>query len=198
MKRKHSPISDDLAARLRLMLEVTSNMSMLASILDVARIGVRAPHLHYLVGPVSYHTSPWVLDVPAWVLQAALVERLDLVIEEHNEQVVGELAADAECLYAMYPASMEAPMTDEASRVYFHLGARVMQRHKGQDPRVFFTAISVSDWCRPMTLTEHEERYVLNRLKADIRRRVVRDGRSKWRSMKSPKPGVNERRLTNV
>lgn len=86
----------------------------------------------FLIAPLIVHQSPWMEDIPAWMVQNLTADRLRVLQGElttgHTSQRVGyvELAA------VLYPATMEAPLRFTAAQIYLWASAQARAEHREQ------------------------------------------------------------------
>ncbi|MBD1995374.1 hypothetical protein H6G00_01845 [Leptolyngbya sp. FACHB-541] len=141
-----------------------------AAVLIEQVLPLSVDQLRYLVGPVVVHRNGWSDTIPEWLVFAAYEDRLNVIFEECQTGKITGLAAPADMLAAMYPASMEAPMHHDWCELYFYLGGDVLPRFgKIESTEAFFKHIG-HDY-RPPTLREVRQDYDF--LSRDVRRKVA-------------------------
>jgi hypothetical protein len=136
------PIDDKETDKSYLMLK-----SLLSIGIDTDAIGVmmdlqgfHPQHICYFAGPVVVHDLPWKEQIPQHLIKACYLERLELVCKERKSNfggvLVGNQAAQADVLAAMFPALMEALVNPNCGipwqwgKVALYCSAQVGLRHK--------------------------------------------------------------------
>ena len=136
------PIEDKETDKSYLMLK-----SLLSIGIDTDAIGVmmdlqgfHPQHICYFAGPVVVHDLPWKEQIPQHLIKACYLERLELVYKERKSNfggvLVGNQAAQADVLAAMFPALMEALVNPNCGipwqwgKVALYCSAQVGLRHK--------------------------------------------------------------------
>jgi hypothetical protein len=136
------PIEDKQTDNSYLMLK-----SLLSIGIDTDAIGVmmdlqgfHPQHICYFAGPVIVHDLPWKEQLPGHLIKACYLERLELVCKERKSNfggvLVGNQAAQADVLAAMFPALMEALVNPNCGipwqwgKVALYCSAQVGLRHK--------------------------------------------------------------------
>ncbi|MBA7607531.1 hypothetical protein ES703_14690 [subsurface metagenome] len=73
--------------------------------------------------PIISFPSPWNQDIPQWVKDRIVLERLIMNVRVlKGEEPTG---TDAEALAYLMPASLEAPMGHDWTQIYLYIAARV-------------------------------------------------------------------------
>ena len=142
--------------------------------------GYHPEHICYLAGPLVVHDLPWKDQLPENLIKAVYLERLELVCDERKSNfggiLVGNQAAQADVLAAMYPALMEALVNPDGGipwqwgKVALYCSCEVGLRHqwiKGSSED-FYQQVNLS----PISFKEIETNF--KHIAQDVRSRVVK------------------------
>jgi len=140
-------------------------LSLFSLMLEEAPAGPQAEQLHDLHDPLIVHPGGWDEDLPAWLREAVIEERVARAVAGDDD-----LATLAEVLCYLFTASLAAPLSREWAEIYINLAARYMAARG---------AILPED-VQPRPFTEHEET-LLRDLRRDIRRRQKRERQKRRR-----------------
>lgn len=113
---------------LRLLASLDTPKELLACMLEMAEFSIH--HVRYLAGPLVLHRSLWGDTTPSWLKVACIHDRLELILNEYEQDQVGDYATPTEVLTYMMPASFEAPMHRDYSDLYIWAGNEVVRKHK--------------------------------------------------------------------
>jgi hypothetical protein len=133
-----------------------------------------ADERYYLRGPIVYHPGSDAGPLlPKYIPQA----RWDLVLAGEKE-----LATLEEALAYLSSASLCFPLSSEDAEVMFWLTQEVWEKHKltRGDQKIW----EMLGRKEPFTLTPFQEKEILNRLRRDIRRAVIKHSRKSKPSTK--------------
>lgn len=169
-------LDDSTRRMLRAMLDMDMDHQMLTSLLDIMLL-VPPPLSRYMGGPVIVGKTAWAETLPKRAIKAALLDRLDRVLDEWEIGEIGDLATPAEVLCVMYPYSMVAPMHHEYVDLYMWCFSQVAPRHRWSSDLA--TAEDYWQFIQhpPISFEYVCEDY--NRVARDIRRKVVDAGKSR-------------------
>lgn len=168
---------------LRLLMQIGAK-DIVAAYLEIGK--VNRQHIRYFLGPTVLHRSPWADTLPNWLSDAIPSDRLNLILQEQDEQRVGDLATPAEVMAYMYPATMDAPMQRDWVDVYLWAGNETLTRHNRlPEGKTFWEHVGQA----PISYSHIKHDY--EQLARDIRRKVVQTAASRGvaknqRSLKPP------------
>ncbi len=166
------------------MMKMGCNKSAISMLLEMA--GISREWIKYLEGPVVCHGNDWMDTIPAWLINACYVERLERIFEELKQGEVGTMATPAEVLACIYPASMQAPMHSNWSDVYFWCGATVMPRHRPgwcKTPQDFWNHLGSEEIS--YRRIQHDYEYIAR----DIRQKVLAHAPKAAKTPRTPAKG---------
>lgn len=156
---------------LRLLMQVGAR-DIVAAYLEIG--GFNRQHVRYLMGPTILHRSPWADTLPNWLLEAIHRDRLEVILLEHDEARVGEVATPTEVMAYMYPATMDAPMQRDWVEVYLWAGNDVLTRYNRlSEGKTFWEHVGNSP------ISYHQIKNDYEQLARDIRRKVVQAAASR-------------------
>jgi hypothetical protein len=173
-------------ARLLIALaELDCSKHVLAALLSLD--GLHQDHIRFLTGPVVQHRSPWAETTPEWLCRAVTVDRLRIILDEHERGEAGWQVGPAELTAVMYPATMDAPLSMEYTDIYLWAAAQANARHYGKTVAEMWSAVG-GDPVEDRHITDPSGRYhhTYRQLCSDIRRRVVKAASAASRPGKSP------------
>lgn len=166
-------MTDASKAMMLMLIEMGMNPQAIGALM-LTMAGHNIQHIRYMTGPVITHRSAWMDMLPPWIVPAIYKDRLEQIfIEAEAGEEVATLATYAEGLAYMYPASMEAPLSNEWSNIYFWLSQEVIPKHGRVENIQELCQLMGQD--RPVTLSDYEFRYMLNPLLRKIRKGVVEE-----------------------
>lgn len=119
--------------------------------------------------PIVYEPGGWGEDVPDWLPNRIIAERLALIDADQWDR-----ATDAEITAHLYTAALNHPLDHDWAEIAIFLAAK-------QIPGLYETGVGV-----PESLTEYQE-HLLNQLKFDIRRVQIRKEKEKMPDYKGIK-----------
>ncbi len=152
------------------MIEIMLDTGMSPKAISVllAMLDLRKEHLHYFNAPIISSQSMWKDALPDWLKKAIYKERLEIICNEHNQGEVGIYAGLTEAVAVLMPSSLEAPLDHEHSNIYMWTAKQVSIRYQGK------TVDDFKGICDLEELSRYEQEK-LNRLLADIRRKVIKN-----------------------
>jgi hypothetical protein len=155
--------------KIQQMINVMLNIGMSAKAVSVLLdlIGIKQSHMHYFASPIISSKSMWKDTIPDWLKKAIYQERFEIICNEHNQGEIGIYAGLTEAVAVLMPSSLEAPLNYEYTNIYTWVGKEVSIKYQGKT-KDDFTGI-----CEIDVLPRYEQEQ-LNRLLADIRRRVIK------------------------
>lgn len=124
---KGTKLSPNTLKLLQALAAIDAPKTLLACLLEMAEFSIH--HIRYLAGPLVLHRSLWSDAIPEWLKFACVQDRLELVINEYEQDQIGDYATSAEVLTYMMPATMEVPMHREYVDLYIWAGNEVLQKH---------------------------------------------------------------------
>lgn len=175
------PIENDEVDKSYLMMKTLLEMGLgsdaLATMMQLQ--GYHPEHVCYLAGPLVVHDLPWKDQLPERLIKAVYLERLELVCNERKSNfggmVVGNQAAQADVLAAMFPALMEALVNPDCGipwqwgKVALYCSCEVGLRHKWVGSvEECYQEVDM----KPITFKEIEANFKL--IAQDVRSRVVK------------------------
>jgi len=98
--------------------KVGGPMEIVAPMLDIAGVKLRADHRRFLTGPIVQYENSWRETTPRWFYEQIPYERLQIVLDDHEHDRTGWTVGPAEIAAVMYPATMEAPLNHGATELY--------------------------------------------------------------------------------
>jgi len=143
-------------------------LSLLSLTSEVASADPQVEPPEHLHDPLIVHPGGWDEDLPAWLREAVIGERVARAAVAGDD----DLATLAEVLCYLFTASLAAPLSHEWAEIYINLAAQYMAARG---------AILPEDM-QPRPFTECEEA-LLRDLRRDIRHRQ-KGGRQKRRRSK--------------
>ena len=128
--------------------------------------GLGVNDVRYLQGPVI-STAGWPFPkmVRGWVKKA----RIELLLSGEKE-----LATLEEALGYLSAHSLGGPPVSEIARIYFWLGQELFPKY-GVHDRFW----EILGFTKPIEITDYQKRYLLNDLRRDIRRAVVKHAKTR-------------------
>ncbi|MFC1975683.1 hypothetical protein ACFLXQ_04745 [Chloroflexota bacterium] len=164
MKKKHLKL-------LQTLLDISGNRELVAALLNMDKDNFSRDHIHYMLGPVVVHPSPWSENLPDWLIKAVYKDRLEQIFAEAEKGVTGEFATESEVMAFMYAATLDAPMSHDWVQVYLWCGNIALTRHgRFSEGRTFWEMIGSN----PIQLSDYQRIQFLQKLQRDIRRIVVK------------------------
>lgn len=134
-------------------------------------------HLDYYSGPII--VRPLTSSPPQWLRAAIYQDRLERIIEEHNQHQVEEIATPGEVAIYLAGALQDAPMHTGFIHTYAWATGEVSTKYHGMSQAEYWEALApCGERPRPIELTDDERRDCLDPLSAWLRRAVVK-GRKK-------------------
>ncbi len=121
-----------------------------------------------LSDPIIVYPSPWKEDLPDWIKPQITLERLIMNIKAAKEG--GVPVGSTEVMAYIFPRTMEAPMTEQWTRIYMHVFNEAMA----------FKKVEVPEDLKSEKLSSHDM-YELNGLKRCIYESRVKHRREKAR-----------------
>jgi len=139
--------------------------------------GLRFHHVHpslvhYFKGP-PLNYAPNLETSPAWLLTILRVDRLKMVIAEHQTGIVGQLSTLSDVMAYLFSAADAQLLPQDWTAIYGNVAVTTLSRHNLQSEK---TAVMHYDEKTELTLTEQER---LVNLRQDIRQAVVRLARQR-------------------
>lgn len=86
-----------------------------------------------LTDPIIVYPSGWEDTMPEWMKRDLPLHRLAHLMKCSQGKASWDEACDLEALIYMYPATLAHPLGEEWTRIYLHLGTRVMGDKFPQD-----------------------------------------------------------------
>jgi hypothetical protein len=140
---------------------------------------LRADERRYLLGPiiVDHLGSAW--ELPAWLRYDAIPRArvAQVVCEAHAEvDEYDHMASLEEAVAVLYTACLSRPLSAEAAKTYFWASAQVLPRYHGAESpeEVLAEIYGPKDVERHLELDEYVQREVLDRIRRDTRKYVVK------------------------
>jgi hypothetical protein len=112
---------------LRLLASLDMPRELLACLLELSEFSIH--HVRYLAGPLVSHRSSWGDTTPTWLKVACMQDRFERILNEYEQNQIGDYATPTEVLAYMMPATMEAPMHRDYADLYIWVGNEVMRKH---------------------------------------------------------------------
>ncbi len=113
--------------KLKLLAQMGMHRDLIAVLLELT--GIPLPLLRYYAGPLVLHKTPWSESIPDWLKTACLSDRLDLIVEEHSNRIVGNYCTSTEVVAYMMGATFEAPLHHSYYNVYMWAAQETLTRH---------------------------------------------------------------------
>jgi hypothetical protein len=117
----------DILAHLKLLAQMGMYRDLIAVLLELT--GIPLPLLRYYAGPLVLHKTPWSESIPDWLKTACLSDRLDLIVEEYSNRIVGNYCTSTEVVAYMMGATFEAPLHHSYYNVYMWAARDTLTRH---------------------------------------------------------------------
>jgi hypothetical protein len=131
----------------------------------------------YLTGPIVVDRMGATWKLPRWLPAAVVKGRVAqiLVEAEAGTREYERMASLAEVVPVLYTASLAYPLNREAATVYLWVAAQVLSRYSlAESPESALERIYGPDgWQAYVELDPYLKREILDRLRRDIRRKVV-------------------------
>ena len=156
-------ITESAQMMIKIMLKTGMSPKVISALLELT--GLRKEHKQYFGAPIISSASLWHDAIPYWLRLAIYQERLEIIFNEHNE--VGVYAGYPEAVAILMTASLEAPLNYEWTEIYTWVGREVSIKYNGKS-RDDFKGVCDKD---ELSSYEKDE---LNRLLADLRRKVIK------------------------
>ena len=159
-------ITEKLPQLIKTMLKSGMSPKAISVLLDLTPL--RKEHKQYFGAPIISSDSLWHDMIPAWLKLAIYQERLEIICDEHNRNEIGIYAGYPEAVALLMSASLGAPLNSEWVDIYTWVSREVSIKYNGK---------SIDDFkgiCEKDELS-HYEQDELNRLLADIRRKVIKN-----------------------
>ena len=156
-------ITESAQMMIKIMLKTGMSPKVISALLELT--GLRKEHKQYFGAPIISSASLWHDAIPHWLKLAIYQERLEIIFNEHNE--VGVYAGYPEAVAILMTASLEAPLNYEWTEIYTWVGREVSIKYNGKS-RDDFKGVCDKD---ELSSYEKDE---LNRLLADLRRKVIK------------------------
>jgi len=128
--------------------------------------------VHYFKGP-SLNYAPNLEISPAWLLTALKVDRLKMVVAEHQTGIVGQLSTLADVMAYLFSTANAQLLPQDWIAIYGYITVTTLSRHNLQSEK---TVVMHHYERGELTLTEQER---LINLRQDIRQAVVRLARQR-------------------
>jgi hypothetical protein len=129
--------------------------------------GLGVNDVRYLTGPIVQFTAGW--PFPSMLRKFAPAARLELVLSGEKS-----LCTLEESLGYLSTLSLAGPLDREYAEVMFWLSQEVLSKHGGADD-----VYKILGFSKPVELSDYQEAHILNRLRADIRRSVVKGAKGR-------------------
>ena len=131
-----------------------------------------------LCDPIIIHQCSWAtLDIiPDWLAKRIKLDRLVENLVASNEDRA-PIATDSEALAYMIPASMDAPMGSDWTKIYLYLGKKVMEGNSSKETKFPFASEE--------TLSDYRMNYLLLPLKHWINKKKVEHRKVRMREQKA-------------
>jgi hypothetical protein len=129
----------------------------------------------YLAGPIVVDRMGAAWELPRWLPGAVVKGRVAqiLVEAEAGTREYDRMASLPEVVAVLYTASLAYPLNRDAATVYLWVAAQVLPSHGlAESPEDTLEKIYGAD-STPIELDPYLEREILDRLRRDIRRKVV-------------------------
>jgi hypothetical protein len=156
--------------KIQQMLNIMLNTGMSPKAISVlmAMLEISKEHLHYFNAPIISANSMWKDTLPDWLKHAIYKERFGIICSEHNQNKIGIHAGLTEAVAVLMPSSLEAPLNYEYANIYTWCGKQVSIKYNGK------TESDFTGVCEMDKLPRYEQEQ-LNKLLADIRRKVIKN-----------------------
>lgn len=140
--------------------------------------------------PVIVYPSPWQADLPDWIKPQITLERLIMNMKAAKEG--GVPVGDTEALAYIFPRTMDAPMSEQWTRIYMYVFGQAMK----------FKKVEVPDDLKVEPLSDYDM-HQLDDLKRWIYHRRVEHRKEKARverraTMAKPESPEKEKELETV
>jgi hypothetical protein len=140
-----------------------------------------------LTDPIIVFPNDWQHDIPEELKKQIPMERLIMNMKVEHEGK-GVPVGDIEALVYMFPRTMEAPMTDEQNRLYFHCFNEAMK----------FMKVEVPDDLKEKHPLSQYEMHELDNLKRFIWDRRVKARKEKARGVTKAAGGETKKKDLEV
>jgi len=184
-------LADSTAGMLGALADMGCSKHVIAALLSMMD-KVHPDHIRFLTGPVVQHASGWVETTPAWLYQAAIGDRVRIIVDEHARGVRGWEVGPAELTAVMYPATMDAPMQREYADIYLWAAARANARHTGKTVDDIWSAIGEPVEDRHIVDVSGRCHYLYHQLCSDVRRCVIKAAGAASRPASDPSRGPDK------
>jgi hypothetical protein len=158
-------ITKNTQTMIKIMLKTGMSPKAISALLELT--GLRKEHKQYFGAPIISSASLWHDAIPYWLRLAIYQERLEIICDEHNQNKVGVWAGYPEAVAVLMTASLESPLHSEWADIYTWVGREVSIKYNGMSKENF------KGVCDKDELSSYEKDE-LNRLLADIRRKVIK------------------------
>jgi hypothetical protein len=165
--------------------ELNLNKNIIAVLLEMS--GFKKEHIQFLCGPIIQHHSPWMSSTPEWMYQAIIPERLRIIIDEHEQGIIGSKVGPVEIATVMYPATCDAPLRHECCSIYLWASAQANAKNTGKSVSEIWEMLG-GEVVRDDQVIESRGTYNYEyaALVSDIRHRVVRAEIERMRKSRKP------------
>ena len=149
---------------------------------------LRADEAHYLRGPITVDNRGCAWELPGWLRYAIPRARLAQVVAEAHADVreYDQMASLEEAVAVLYTAGLAVPLNSDAATVHIWTAAQVLPRYgMAESPEDVLARIYGPEEAeRYADLDPHLERELLDRLRRDIRGKVVKAQKNRLREQR--------------
>ncbi len=85
---------------------------MLLVLLEMSGTSLSVEQKRFLLGPIIQHKSAWQDTTPKWIYEAVTFDRMQILFEEIESGESHNRVGPIELMAVIYPATMEAPLSD--------------------------------------------------------------------------------------
>lgn len=129
--QKGQPTSESYDRQLKMLMaliDIGMGVSYLGCLIKLFPINLE--QYRYFNGPIVMHKSGWgSYPTPAWVHNAIVKERLEIIFEELKAGEGDGMASKAEVMQAIIPASQDAPLNHDDYKVFAYAARATIERH---------------------------------------------------------------------
>ena len=177
------PIPENNYRMLSLLVEMGCNKDIIITMLE-SFYSLTPKHSQYLGGANICGKTGWTDTTPQWLFRAIALSRLEQVCQELSQGEIGYLATPAEVLTVIYSYSLEAPLGRDWADVYFWCCSKVIPRFQARilnypEGKGLRTEKEYWKFAESSPIPYRKIQYSYEQIAADIRGKIIEDGRSK-------------------
>ncbi len=149
--------------------KLKTELEFAQAVTDPQAFGLGVNDVRYLTGPIVQFTAGW--NFPSMLRKFVPAARLALVLSGEKN-----LCTLEEALGYLSTLSLAGPLNREYAEVMFWLSQEVLSKHGVADD-----VYKMLGFSKPVELSDYQKTHILNRLRADIRRSVVKGAKGRMK-----------------